>query len=58
MFAFLTYPDKALFDGLYLKLISKFDIIDYKREVDFSELVVRLRNMKIRGITKIEEMLK
>ena len=57
-FIFVANPDKAVFDGLYLKLISKFDIIEYKREIDFSELLVSLKNMKIKGITKIEEILK
>ena len=57
-FIFMANPDKAVFDGLYLNLFSKFDIIDFKEKIDFSELLFRLKNMKIGRIQKIVEMLK
>jgi predicted transcriptional regulator of viral defense system len=57
-FIFVADPDKAVFDGLYFKIFSKPDIIDFKKDIDFTELLVHLRNSKTRGINKIVEMLK
>ena len=57
-FIFVANPDKAVFDGLYFKIFSKFDIMDFKNEIDFSGLLSILKNIKIKGIKKIMEMLK
>jgi predicted transcriptional regulator of viral defense system len=57
-FIFVANPDKAVFDGLYFKIFSKFDIKDFKKEIDFSELLSILKHIKINGIKKIMEMLK
>lgn len=57
-FIFVANPDKAVFDGLYLKIFSKYDMIDFRKEIDFSELLERLKNIRIRGIERIREMLK
>ncbi len=57
-FVFVADPDKAVFDGLYFNIFSKFDIMDFKDKIDFSELLPRLKNMKISRIHKILEMLK
>ena len=57
-FIFVANPDKAVFDGLYFKIFSKPDIMDFKQGIDFTELLARLKNIKIRGIKKIMEMLK
>ena len=57
-YIFVANPDKAFFDGLYFKIFSKQDIMDFRQDMDFTELMARLKDIKIRGIKKIMEMLK
>ena len=57
-FIFVANPDKAIFDGLYFSIFSQFDVNDFKREIDFSELITMLKKLKIKKIEKIMEMLK
>ncbi len=54
-YIFAANPDKAVVDGLYYNIFSKYDIDEFKKDIDFSEIIEVLKRIKIRGIKKIIE---
>jgi len=57
-YIFVANPDKAVLDGLYLNIFSENDIIEFKNNIDFSDLIQYLKNINVRKIKKIMEILK
>lgn len=57
-YIFVANPDKAVFDGLYLNIFSETDINEFKRNINFSDLIRHLKKVKIRKISQIMEILK
>ncbi len=57
-YIFVADPDKAVIDGLYLGLYNDYDISEFKENIDFLNIINTLKNIKIRGVKKILEVLK